>query len=82
MYQSCSTRYHVSFYLWLIGSLLKHCKVPKYYEQDCRSCNCIEIENPAQVIFPNFCELFRNSLLENNRDQLFLVVEWCYGKTF
>ena len=27
--------YHVSFYLWLIGSVLKHCKVAKYYEQDC-----------------------------------------------
>ena len=37
MYQVCYTRYHVSFYLWLIWSLLKHCKVPKYYEQDCRS---------------------------------------------
>ena len=35
MYQVCYTRYHVSFYLWLIGSVLKHCKVPKYYEQDC-----------------------------------------------
>ena len=30
------TRYHVSVYLWLIGSILKHCKVPKYYDQDCR----------------------------------------------
>ena len=28
------TRYHVSFYLWLIGSVLKHWKVSKYYEQD------------------------------------------------
>ena len=37
MYQVCYTRYYVSFYLWLIGSVLKHCKVPKYYEQDCRS---------------------------------------------
>ena len=27
--------------LWLIGSLLKHCKVPKYYEQD----------NPGQNIW-------------------------------
>ena len=35
MYQVCYARYHVSFYLWLIGSVLKHCKVPKYYEQDC-----------------------------------------------
>ena len=30
-----SRRYHVSFYLWLIGSVLRHCKVPKYYDQDC-----------------------------------------------
>ena len=36
-YQVCYTRHHVSFYLWLIGSVLKR-KVPKYYEQ-----NCLEI---------------------------------------
>ena len=36
MYQVCYTRYHVSFSLWLIGSVLKHCKVTKYYEQNCR----------------------------------------------
>ena len=35
VYQVCYTRYHVSFYLWLIGSVLKHCKVPKYYDHDC-----------------------------------------------
>ena len=29
------TRYHVSFYLWLIGSLLENCYVPKYDDQDC-----------------------------------------------
>ena len=34
--QVCRTGYHVSFYLWLIGSVLKHCKVPKYFDQDCR----------------------------------------------
>ena len=34
IYQVCHIRYHVSFYLWLIGSVLKHCKVPKYYGQD------------------------------------------------
>ena len=28
--------YHVLLYLWLIGSLLRHCKVPKYYVQDYR----------------------------------------------
>ena len=36
VYQVCYTRYHVSFYLWLIRPVLKHCKVPKYYDQDCR----------------------------------------------
>ena len=33
--QVCYTRYHVSFYLWLIKAVLKHYKVPKYYDQDC-----------------------------------------------
>ena len=33
-YQICYTIYHVSFYLWLIRSILKHSTVPKY-EQDC-----------------------------------------------
>ena len=36
VYQVCYTRHHVSFYLWLIGSVLKYCKVLKYYGQDCR----------------------------------------------
>ena len=35
VYQVCYTRYHVSFYFWLIGSVLKHCKVPKYNDRDC-----------------------------------------------
>ena len=35
MYHICYTTYHVSFYLWLIWPVLTHCKVPKYYEQDC-----------------------------------------------
>ena len=34
-YQVCYTRYRVSFYLWQLGSALKYCKVPKYYDQDC-----------------------------------------------
>ena len=25
----------MSFYLWWIGSVLKYCKVPKYYDHDC-----------------------------------------------
>ena len=39
VYQVCYTRYHILFYLWLIGSVLKHSKVPKYYDQDCRLSN-------------------------------------------
>ena len=35
--QVCYTRYQVSLYFWWIGSLLKRCKVPKYYDQDCGS---------------------------------------------
>ena len=37
VYQVYYTRCHSLFYLWLIGSILKYCKVPKYYEQDCRN---------------------------------------------
>ena len=35
IYQAGCSRYHVSFYLWIIQSGLKHTKVPKYYGQDC-----------------------------------------------
>ena len=34
IYQVCYIRYQVSFYLSLIGSVLKNCKVPKYYDHD------------------------------------------------
>ena len=43
VYQVCYTRYHVSFYLWWIGSVLKYCKVPKYYDQDCRQLRVSEL---------------------------------------
>ena len=36
VYQVYYTRYQVSFYLWQIGPVLKHCKVPKSYDQDFR----------------------------------------------
>ena len=29
------SRYHISFYLWLVGSVQKHYEVPKYYDEDC-----------------------------------------------
>ena len=33
--QVCYTRDHLTLYWWLIGSVLTHCKIPKYYDQDC-----------------------------------------------
>ena len=35
VYQVCFTRSQVSLYLWRIEAALKHCKVPKYYDQGC-----------------------------------------------
>ena len=35
VYQVCYTRYQGSFYLWQIGPLTKHCKVPKCFDKDC-----------------------------------------------
>ena len=35
VYQVCYTRYQGSFYLWRIGPLTKHCKVPKCFDKDC-----------------------------------------------
>ena len=35
VYQVSYTGYDVPFYLWLMGSALKHCKAPKYYYQYC-----------------------------------------------
>ena len=34
MYQVCYTRYQVLPYFWRTGPVVKHCKTPKYYEQD------------------------------------------------
>ena len=42
-----------------------------------KACNCIKIESSAQVFFSNFCEISQNSLLQNNRERLLLVVELC-----
>ena len=36
VYQVCYTRYQVSVYLWRLGAVLKHRKVSKYYDKDCR----------------------------------------------
>ena len=35
LYQVCYVRYQVPFCLWRRGPVLKHCKVPNYYDQDC-----------------------------------------------
>ena len=40
---SCYTRYYVLFNLWLIGSTLKRCKVPNYYDQDCRKISSMRL---------------------------------------
>ena len=50
IYQVCYTRYQVSFYLWLIGSVLKYCKVPKYNGQDCRIPGNPNANPPAQEV--------------------------------
>ena len=55
VYQVCCTRYHVSFCLWLIGSVLKHCKVPKYYEQNCRFLNMSGLHKVLNKIFSDRC---------------------------
>ena len=35
VYQVCYNRYQDSFYLWRIGPVPKHFKVPKYFDKDC-----------------------------------------------
>ena len=67
VYQVCYTRYHVSLYLWLIGSVLKHCKVPKYYEWDCRFSWKIRKLIPFGPKGLNFGIWARNSKNENSR---------------
>ena len=57
-----------------LSSLLTSCKS--------KACNCINIENSAQVFFSNSCEVSQNSLLQNNRERLLLVIEYCYGKIY
>ena len=49
VYQVCYTRYHVLFYLLLIRSVLKHCKVPKYYNQDCLKIFFLLSELPMMI---------------------------------
>ena len=51
IYQVCYTRYQVSFYLWWIGSVLKYCKLPKYYDQDCSSLEVICMVMPFRLCF-------------------------------
>ena len=50
VYQVCYTRYHVQFYLWLIRSVLKRCKVPKYYEQDWLDRLPRKVEDPYPIM--------------------------------
>ena len=79
MYQVCYTRYHVSFYLWLIGSVLKHCKVPKYYEQDCSFfANCSELGCPFNLKQLSFIKLSHTNLWKY---LMLLVICKIIGKT-
>ena len=51
LYKVCYyTRYDVSFYLWLIRSVPKHCKVPKYYDKGCRCyiSRCYDTSKPIK----------------------------------
>ena len=53
-----------SFYLWVKENLVKHRKVSKYYEIDCRKCNhCLIAEFYNDQIAPCvFCKLCINQL--------------------
>ena len=53
VYQFCQTRYQVSFYLWWTGSVLKYCKVPKYYDQDCSFTFSIKLFFSLNFVFFN-----------------------------
>ena len=48
-FPSCYTRYHASFYLWLIRYVSKYCKVPKYYDQDCLKIFSLLSTLPAMI---------------------------------
>ena len=40
--------------MWQIGPVLKHCKVPKHYDQDCGSrnwCMIYRSENKSRIFF-------------------------------
>ena len=52
----------VSFYLWRLGAVLKHCKVPKYYDQGCSV--QWEAEHYSLVgTCVNYCRLLNGTLL-------------------
>ena len=50
VYQVCYTRDYVSLYLCLVGSLLKHSKVPKYYEEDFLEIFLLIYTLPAMIL--------------------------------
>ena len=65
VYQVRYAGYHVSFYLWLIGFALKHCKFPKYYDQDCRSVMAIycALYNSQRCLFIGWETAFAQSVM-------------------
>ena len=50
-YQICYTKCQVSFYLWLIGLVLKHCKVLKYYDHYCLKMYIFPTTLPMMIQF-------------------------------
>ena len=41
VYQVSHTRCQGLFYLWPIGPVPRHCKVPKYFDKDCPEIFCL-----------------------------------------
>ena len=70
---SCSAK---QMYRKILKTLPSLCCSP--FVTSCRpkSCNCVKIETPTQVFFSNLCEFSQNSLLQNNREELLLIIEW------
>ena len=49
IYQAYYIRYQFWFYLWRIGPVVKHCKVPKNYGQDCLEIFLLLSTLPAMI---------------------------------
>ena len=81
VYQVCYARYQVSLFFCWIGSLLKYCKVPKYYDQDCslrvRKKVCITL---PEFYIENYCN---NHFLKKQRNEKLKMIfkqKWFFWK--